>query len=214
MSSDVFSTGEEEYRKLAVTFNAATVTHAELLGIPAALVTENTTRLAAFTAACKAADAPNAGRLDQEDHREKREALTQNMRKIKKAYLDADPLGMVTPEILMDFGLEKKDSTRSDIPDPADTVPFTLESGGYLQIVVRHPARPKGYNGAVAFIKVGGPAPKSHKKMTNTKLLTRPVETLFFEETQLGETVYITLCWQNEKGRLGPPAPIQSHVIA
>jgi hypothetical protein len=37
MSSDIFSTGEEEYRKLAVTFNAAAVTHAELLGIPAAL---------------------------------------------------------------------------------------------------------------------------------------------------------------------------------
>ncbi|MDR1177093.1 MAG: hypothetical protein LBK83_16660 [Treponema sp.] len=214
MSSDIFSTGEEEYRKLAVTFNAATVTHAELLGIPPALVTENTTRLAAFTAACKAADSPNAGRLDQEDHKEKREALTQNMRKIKKAYLDADPLGVVTPEILLDFGLPLKDATRSDIPDPADTVLFTLGSGGYLQIIVRHPARPAGYNGAVAFIKVGGAAPKSHKEMTSTKLLTRPVETLFFEETQLGETVYITLCWQNEKGRLGPPAPIQSHVIA
>jgi hypothetical protein len=136
------------------------------------------------------------------------------MRKIKKAYLDADPLGVVTPEILMDFGLEKKDTTRTDVPDPPDIVPFTLESGGYLQIVVRHPARPPRYNGAVAFIKVGGAAPKTHKEMASAKLLTRPVETLFFEETQLGEMLYITLCWENEKGRLGPPAPIQSHVIA
>jgi hypothetical protein len=214
MSYDVFSTGEEEYRKLAVTFNAATVTHANLLGIPAALVTDNTAKLAAYTAACKSADAPNAGRLDREDHKEKREDLTRNMRKIKGAYLDADPLDMVTTEIMLDFGLEKKDTTRTDIPDPSDVVPFTLESGGYLQIIVRHPARPAGYNGAVAFIKVGGAAPKTHKEMTSTKLITRPVETLTFEETQLGETLYITLCWQNEKGRLGPPAPIQSHVIA
>jgi hypothetical protein len=214
MSYDVFSANEEEYRKLAVTFNAAAVTHADLLGIPAALVTANTALLAAFTAACKAADAPNAGRLDREDHLEKRKALTQNMRKIKKAYLDADPLGAASPEILLDFGLEKKDASRSDVPDPTDTVPFTLEGGGYLQIVVKHPARPPRYNGAVAFIKVGGNAPKTHKEMNGIKLLTRPVETLFFEETQLGETLYITLCWQNEKGRMGPPSPIQSHVIA
>jgi hypothetical protein len=214
MSYDIFSSEEEEYRKLAVTFNSATITHAELLGIPAVLVADNTAKLAAFTAACKAADAPNAGKIDRENHAEKRRDLTKNMRKIKKAYLDADPLDVVTPEILLDFGLETKDTIRSDIPDPPDVVPFTLASGGYLQIVVRHPARPAGYNGAVAFIKVGGAPPKSHREMTSTRLLTRPVETILCEETQLGETLYITLCWQNEKGHLGPPAPIQSHVIA
>jgi hypothetical protein len=214
MSHDVFSSGEEEYRKLAVTFNAAAVSHAKLLGIPTALVTDNTARLAAFTAACKAADAPNAGRLDLEDHREKRVSLTHNMQKIKKAYLDADPLGAVTPEILLNFGLEKKDTTRTDILDPPEVIPFTLESGGYLKIIVRHPARPAGYNGAVAYLKVGGPPPREHKELTTTRLLTRPVETISCPETQLGETLYITLCWQNEKGRIGPPAPIQSHVIA
>jgi hypothetical protein len=159
MSHDVFSSGEEEYRKLAVTFNAAAVAHAKLLGIPTALVTDNTARLAAFTAACKAADAPNAGKLDHEDHLEKRVSLTHNMRKIKNAYLDADPLGVVTPEILLDFGLPPKDTTRTNIPDPLEVIPFTLESGGYLQIVVRHPARPAGYNGAVAYLKIGGPPP-------------------------------------------------------
>jgi hypothetical protein len=57
---------------------------------------------------------------------------------------------VVTPEILLDFGLEKKDTTRSDIPNPPDAAPFTLQNGGYLKIIVRHPARPAGYNGAVA----------------------------------------------------------------
>jgi hypothetical protein len=214
MSNDVFSATEDEYLIFATTFNAGTVTHAALLGIPAALVTDNTAKLTAYTAAYHTANAPNAGKIDREDRNEKRVALTKNIRKIKNAYLDADPLDVVTPEILMDFGLHPKDDTRTDDPDPKDTVPFTLESGGYLQIVVRHPARPPRCNGAVAFIKVGGAPPKSYKEMTSTKLLTRPVETLFFEAAQLGETVYITLCWQNEKGRLGPPAPIQSHVIA
>jgi hypothetical protein len=79
---------------------------------------------------------------------------------------------------------------------------------------VKHPARPPRYNGAVARYKVGGPAPETHDELTGSKLLTRPREVLAFEDTQLGQTLYIARYWQNEKGRLGPPPPIQSHVIA
>jgi hypothetical protein len=66
----------------------------------------------------------------------------------------------------------------------------------------------------VARYKVGGSAPASHKELTNSILLTRPREILTFEDTQLGQTLYIALYWQNEKGRMGPPSPIQSRVIA
>jgi hypothetical protein len=214
MGNDTFSLTEDEYPPFASNFCAAAAANAALLGIPAAFVTDTSAKLAAYLAAHQAADAPNAGKIDREDRREKREALTHNMRKIKIAYLDADPLGVVTPEVMLSFGLEVKDTIRSDIPDPTDIVTFSLENGGYLKIIVRHPARPAGYNGAVAFIKVGGEPPKSHKEMTDTRLLTRPIETLYFEAAQLGQTVYIALAWQNEKGRLGPPSPIQSHVIA
>jgi hypothetical protein len=214
MNRDIFSTSEAEFLPFAITFNAGTVTYATLLGIPTVLVTDTTAKLDAYTAACHAADTPNAGKIDREDRKEKREALTQNIRKIKKAYLDADPLGVVTPEILLDFGLQKKDHIRTDVPDPTEVVPFTLEGGEYLQIIVKHPPRPPRYNGAVAFYKVGGSAPVSHKELTSSKLLTRPRELLTFEDTQLGETLYIALCWENEKGRLGPPSPIQSRVIA
>ncbi|MDR1094964.1 MAG: hypothetical protein LBL31_01100 [Spirochaetaceae bacterium] len=120
----------------------------------------------------------------------------------------------MTHEILRDFGLVPKDRTRTEVPDPTEVVHFTLECGEYLQIVVKHPARPRRYTGAVAFFKVGGPAPKDHTEMREIRLLTRLREILFFEEAQLGETLYIALCWQNEKGRLGPPSPIQSRVIA
>jgi hypothetical protein len=214
MNKDVFSSGEAEFLSFATTFNAGLVTHAELLGIPAALVSADTTKLAAYTAAYHAAEAPNAGKLDREDRKEKRDDLTKNIRKIKNAYLDADPLDAVTPEILLDFGLNTKDTTRTDVPDPTEIVPFTLEGGEYLQVIVKHPARPERYNGAVARYRVGGPAPETHKDLTSSKLLTRPREILTFEDTTLGQTLYIALYWQNEKGRLGPPSPIQSRVIA
>jgi hypothetical protein len=79
---------------------------------------------------------------------------------------------------------------------------------------VKYPARPDRYNGAVARYRVGGSAPETHKELTSSKLLIRPREILTFEDTQLGQTLYIALYWQNEKGRMGPPSPIQSHVIA
>jgi hypothetical protein len=214
MSNDFIPAPEAEFLSFSTTFNAGAVAHAALLGIPGALVTGNTEKLAAYTAAYHVAEAPNAGKIDREDRKEKREDLTKNIRKIKNAYLDADPLDVVTPEILLDFGLHAKDNTRTDVPDPTEVVAFTLESGEYLQVIIKHPARPPRYNGAVAFYKVGGPAPASIKELTSSKLLTRHKETLTFDAPQLGQTLYIALCWENEKGRLGPPSPIQSHVIA
>ncbi|MDR2194374.1 MAG: hypothetical protein LBP19_07915 [Treponema sp.] len=214
MSNDFIPASEAEFLSFATTFNAGVTAHGTLLGIPAVLQTGNTAKLTAYTAAYHIAESPNAGKLDREDRREKREDLTKNIRKIKNAYLDADPLDAVTPEILMDCGLPAKDRIRTDIPDPVEVVPFTLEGGEYLQIIVNHPARPPRYNGAVARYKAGGPAPATHKELTESKLLTRPREILTFEDTQLGQTLYIALYWQNEKGRLGPPSPIQARVIA
>ncbi|MDR2150418.1 MAG: hypothetical protein LBO67_06315, partial [Spirochaetaceae bacterium] len=108
----------------------------------------------------------------------------------------------------------KRDPTRTDVPDPTEIVAFTLENAGYLQIMVKHPPRPPRYNGAVARYKVGGSPPANHKELTESKLLTRPHEIITFDDEALGQTLYIALYWQNEKGRLGPPSPIQSHVIA
>ncbi|MDR1398745.1 MAG: hypothetical protein LBJ41_02315 [Treponema sp.] len=214
MNTNLSSIPESEFLSLATTFNSGTVTHADLLGIPTTLVSDNTAKLNAYTTAYHVAESPNAGKIDREDRKEKRVALVKSIRKIKNAYIDPDPLEVITPQIILDFGLLLQDHTRTDVPDPTTIVPFTLEGGEYLQIVVKHPARPPRYNGAVAFYKVGGAVPTTHKELTHSKLLTRHREILTFEDTQLGETLYISLSWENEKGRLGPPSPIQTRVIA
>jgi hypothetical protein len=141
MSNDVFSASEAEFLSFATVFHKGTNAHATLLGIPAALVSDNQEKLSAYIIAYHTVEDPNAGKIDREDRKEKRGDLTKNIRKIKNAYLDADPLDKVTPEILMDFGLRPKDTICTDVPDPAEVVPFTLESGAYLQVVVKHPAR-------------------------------------------------------------------------
>ncbi|MDR0411967.1 MAG: hypothetical protein LBH75_08360 [Treponema sp.] len=215
MAGRKFIPGSEgKFLAFAETFCGATETHAEYLGIPGAAVTSIKDRLTAYTAAYNAANKPNAGKIDREDRKEKREALTESIRRIKNAYIDADPLGVVTDEIRMDFGLEPKDSARTDIPAPTEVAPFELANGEYLQIVVTHPARPEGYNGAVAFFTVNGKGPVAETALTQSKLLTRTREILTFGSAQLGQTLHISLRWQNEKGQLGPPSPIQSKVIS
>jgi hypothetical protein len=205
---------EEKFRAFVIVFCAAVVTHAAALGIPAALVTEITAKLAAYLAAADVCEQPNAGKVDRETRKLARTALTVDIRKVKNAYIDADPLGAVTNDIRMDFGLEPKDDIRTDVPAPTEVVPFELESGEYLQIVVKHPAKPKGYNGAVARYTVSVETPPDHTFLTMSKLLTRPRELLTFEESQLGQTLHISMQWQNLKGELGPWAPIQSKVIS
>jgi hypothetical protein len=92
-------------------------------------------------------------------------------------------------------------------------VVFILENSAYLQIAVRHPPKPDGYNGAVAFYTVGGPDPVTREQLTKSKLLTRSHEILTFGEDDLGKTLHIALLWENGKGELGPWPPIQSIVI-
>jgi hypothetical protein len=214
MSDKFIPGGEAEFLAFANKFKRGVDARGALLGIPTALQTDFNTKLTAYAAAYQAAESPNAGKIDREDRKEKREDLTKTIRKIKNAYIDADPLDVVTDHIRLDFGLPVKDSTYTEAPDPTEVVPFTLEGGEYLQVIVKHPARPERCNGAVARYKVGGSPPETHNELISSKLLTRPREILTFDDTQLGQTLYIALYWQNEKGRLGPPSPIQSRVIA
>ena len=45
MSRDIFATSEAEFLGFVATFNAGAIAHADLLGIPATLTTENTAKL-------------------------------------------------------------------------------------------------------------------------------------------------------------------------
>jgi hypothetical protein len=37
--------------------------------------------------------------------------------------------------------------------------------------------------------------------------------TLRFDETERGKTVYVALCWQNQRGQLGPWTGMQSTIV-
>jgi hypothetical protein len=111
-----------EFLSFASAFNAGMNAHATLPGIPTALVTDNAAKLAAY----HAAKSPNAGKIDREDRKEKCGDLSKNIRKIKNACLDPDPLNVVTSEILLDFGLQKKILSAPMCPTPRESFPSRL----------------------------------------------------------------------------------------
>jgi hypothetical protein len=213
MMKDFIPASEGDFLTFERQFASAAEEQAGLLGIPAAAITTLKTLQTAYETAHTACESPNAGKVDRESRKEKRAALTGEIRLVKRAYIDANPLGAVTDEIRLSFGLPPADHNRSPVPVPAEEVVFTLENSSFLQIAVRHPAKPPRFNGAVALYMVGGPEPVSRKDLSSSKLLTRPHEVLTFDETDQGRTLHIALRWQNEKGELGPWPPIQSIVI-
>jgi hypothetical protein len=204
---------ENKFSDFVDVFTKTTEDLAAALGIPADTATNVKALCAAYKAAYTACESPNVGPIDREDRREKRATLESAIRRIKNAYIDGDPKGVVTNEVRMKFGLPPKDVIHTPIEPPHEIPAFTLESGGYLQVTVSHPARPASYNGAVLFYRVSEEPITSHEELTSSKLLTRVKETLVFKDMERLKTLSAALCWENEKGQLGPVSPIQSVII-
>jgi len=216
MALDFIPRGESEFFAFATTFVGAAATYAETLGIPSAMVASLQAKLAVYKTAYEASESANAGRLDRRDRKVKRKALTDDIRKTKNAWIDPNPSGAVTPEIRGAFGLPEPDESRTDEPDPTEEVEFSLRHGEYGQVVIVHGARPENYNGALALYKVvppGAPAPVL-AELLNSRLLTKTHEIMEFPDTEIGHTLYITLVWQNSKGRRGPAAQVRNIVIS
>lgn len=126
-------------------------------------------RLKAERTAYETAD---AGKVGRGDRKEKRKAPEADIRKAKRAYIDADPPVAATDEIRLDFGLPPAGPSKANIPAPTEIAAFTLEHGGYLQ--------------AAAFCKAGGPEPVKFGEPDSSKPPTRPAETITFKDAGLG----------------------------
>jgi hypothetical protein len=74
-------------------------------------------------------------------------------------------------------------------------------------------AKPYGVNGAVIIYAVLDAPPADHSALTSSVLATRTPHILEFTEEERGKTVYVAICWQNEKGQKGPWSEIESAIV-
>jgi hypothetical protein len=74
-------------------------------------------------------------------------------------------------------------------------------------------AKPYSVDGAVIICAVLDAPPADHSALTRSVLATRTPHILEFTEEKRGKTVYIAICWQNEKGQMGPWSEIVSAIV-
>lgn len=118
------------------------------------------------------------------------------------------------------MGLHVRDNTPTTIQVPTTRPELEIEVYDVRRLkVVFHDmdsnskAKPYGTNGAVIAIAVLDAPPIDHSALTRTVLATRTPHILEFTEEERGKTVYIAICWQNEKGQRGPWSEIVSAII-
>jgi hypothetical protein len=118
------------------------------------------------------------------------------------------------------IGLHLHDTTPTAIPAPTSRPELDIDVFDVRRLkVVFHDmgssskAKPYGVNGAVIVYAVLDTPPVSPEALTRSVLATHTPFTLEFTEEERGKTVYIAICWQNEKGQKGPWSEIESAIV-
>jgi hypothetical protein len=160
-------------------------------------------------------------KVDTEAKNDAKKAAEQAARPFVNQYLRFPP---VTNEDRTAMEIHNPDLIRTPIPAPDTRPEFAFFLKDIRRIGVDFwdqgqggpgggKAKPYGYQGAVIYWLVSAAAPADPGELTNSVLATRTPHVLEFAEPQRGQTVYLALRWQNEKGEKGPWSEIQSTVI-
>ena len=73
--------------------------------------------------------------------------------------------------------------------------------------------KPSGYKGAVIVWEVLDTPPVRPQELKHHALASKTPYLLTFDETQRGKTVYVALCWENNRANQGPWSEIHSAIV-
>jgi hypothetical protein len=126
----------------------------------------------------------------------------------------------ITDAQRVSLGLSIRDAARSTIPSPTSRPGIIIDVLDVRRLKVQFQdmgssskAKPYGVSGAIIFYAVLNAPPTSPAELVNSVMATRTPYTLVFSEQERGRTVYIAICWQNEKGEKGPLSEIESAIV-
>jgi hypothetical protein len=126
----------------------------------------------------------------------------------------------VTDDDRVALGLPIHDTTPTPIGPPTTMPTFVLDLSIPRHIRLRYhdqdnhsEAKPHGVNGAVVGWGLLDAPPIDQEDLPHTLLATRSPFTIDFHEADRGKTLYIALCWQNERGQRGPWSNLEAAII-
>jgi hypothetical protein len=185
--------------------------------IPSTDVTELQADLDHFTSLHDQADSPAKNEIIVTEKNAARKLFKDKVRGLVNFRL-RNPV--ITDAQRVAMGLHVRDTTPSKIPAPTTRPELDIDVLDVRRLQLRFHdmgkqtnARPYGVNGAVAAYAVRDTPPTSINDLTRTALATHTPFTLEFTEEERGKTVYVALCWQNERGERGPWSEIESTFI-
>ncbi|MDR1551895.1 MAG: hypothetical protein LBS69_00305 [Prevotellaceae bacterium] len=118
------------------------------------------------------------------------------------------------------LGLHVRDTTPTPVPPPTTRPEIDIDVLDVRRLkVVFHDigkdskAKPYGVIGAVILYAVLDAPPTDISALNRSLLATRTPHIIEFTEEERGKTVYMTICWQNEKGERGPLSEIESAIV-
>jgi hypothetical protein len=198
-------------------FNEQITAGAAAWGIPYEEVNELRTLVTSFATLQKKADSPARTSVIVAEKNAARKALTAKVRELANFRLK-NPIITDTDRIAM--GLNVRDTTRTTVPVPTSRPELDIYVVDFRRLKVvfhdmgsKSKAKPSGVNGAVIIYAVLETPPATPDVLNRSVLATRTPHILEFAEEERGKTVYVAICWQNEKGQRGPWSEIESAIV-
>jgi len=118
------------------------------------------------------------------------------------------------------MGIPNHDDIRTDHRVVTEAVDFVIHLSNIRELVVDfwiqgadHKVKPTAYDGAVIIWGITDAPPANPEDLTHHIMASRRPFTLHFDESERGQKVFMTLCWQNERGIRGAWAEYKSAII-
>lgn len=198
-------------------FTNQITTHATEWEVTPEEVVELQTDNSDFSTLCEQTDSPASNSVLVTAKNTARDKLLKNIRKLVGFRLK-NPV--ITDAQRVALGLHVRDTTHSSIPVPKTRPEIDIDVLDFRRLkVIFHDmgsdkkAKPYGINGAIIAYAILDAVPTDIALLTRSVLATRTPHTLEFTEAERGKTVYVAICWQNEKGEKGPWSEIESAIV-
>jgi hypothetical protein len=208
---------DSELAPWSANFTAQVVANATTWAIPTNEVTRLQTANTSFAALHAKADSPAKTSIIVAEKNAARKTLVAEIRALADFRLK-NPI--ITNAQRIALGLHVRDNTPTTIPVPKSRPELDIDVVDFRRLkVIFHDmgsdskAKPYGVNGAVIVYAVLDVPPADINALIRSVLATRTPHILEFTEEERGKTVYMAICWQNEKGERGPLSEIESAIV-
>jgi hypothetical protein len=199
-------------------FTTGVATNASAWGIPSNEVSVLQTANTAFATLFAKADSPAKTAIIVAEKNAARKTLVGLIRALADFRLK-NPI--ITDAQRIALGLHVRDTTSTTIDVPKTRPELDIDVVDFrrrLKVLFhdmgsKSKAKPYGTNGAVIIYAVLDAPPADVSALTRSVLATRTPHILEFTEEERCKTVYIAICWQNEKGERGHCSEIETAIV-